>query len=479
MKIPSVDARQETTLNALLWLVACGFFMQTLDATIVNTALPAMARSLGESPLRMQSVVVAYSLTMAMLIPASGWLADRWGTRRVYVAAIALFGLGSLACAASRNVDQLVAARVLQGMGGALLLPVGRLTVLRSFPREQFLPAMSFVAVPGLIGPLIGPTLGGWLVQVATWHWIFLINIPVAVLGGLATLVYMPDKRLETVKAFDRSGYLLLAFGMVSLSLALDGMAGLGLHQAGVLVLMIFGLASLSAYWLHAVRHADPLFSPSLFAIPTLSIGLLGNLFSRLGSSCMPFLVPLLLQLGMGYSPFRAGLMMLPVAGAGMAVKQLATPLITRLGYRRVLVVNTLLIGLTMISFATAVPEHPWWLQSLQLGFFGAINSLQFTAMNTLTLKDLDPEHASSGNSLLSMVQMLAIGMGVASAGGVLAAFTSLFGSGQPAQTLQAFHATFACMGLITMASTTIFWQLTPHESVVPVGDGLAPVGDA
>jgi EmrB/QacA subfamily drug resistance transporter len=468
MKIPSVSVVQQKELNALLWLVACGFFMQTLDATIVNTALPAMARSLGESPLRMQSVVVAYSLTMAMLIPASGWITDKFGTRRVYMSAIALFVTGSLLCAASHSVDQLVAARVVQGMGGALLLPVGRLSVLRAFPRSHFLPAMSFVAIPGLIGPLIGPTLGGWLVEVASWHWIFLINVPVGVIGGVATLIYMQGSPLDRVARFDLMGYLLLAIGMVCVSLALDGLSSLGLHHAGVLVLLIFGVVSLTSYWLHASRHSDPLFSPDLFSIPTLSIGLLGNLFSRLGSSCMPLLVPLLLQVSMGYSPLHAGLMMLPVAVAGITVKRLVTTLITRAGYRRVLVVNTVLVGLIMASFALDSPQQAWWLHSVQLACFGAVNSLQFTAMNTLTLKDLDPVHASSGNGLLSMVQMLAMSMGVATAGGVLAAFTGLFGSGTPAQTLDAFHSTFACMGIITLVSACIFWQLTPGESSVP-----------
>jgi len=225
VKIPQVDAATEKSLNTLLWLVAVGFFMQTLDATIVNTALPAMARSLGESPLRMQSVVVAYSLTMAMLIPASGWIADRFGTRRVYVSAIALFVIGSVACALSNSLTQLVIARVLQGLGGAMLLPVGRLAVLRSFPRQMFLPAISFISIPGLIGPMIGPTLGGWLVEVASWHWIFLINVPVGVVGCVATLIAMKGEPAERVARFDIAGYVLLAFGMVSVSLALDGLA--------------------------------------------------------------------------------------------------------------------------------------------------------------------------------------------------------------------------------------------------------------
>ncbi|MBV8037299.1 multidrug transporter subunit MdtD [Roseateles sp.] len=461
---PSTDPQRERSLKLLLWLVAVGFFMQTLDATIVNTALPAMAASLGESPLRMQSVVVAYSLTMAMLIPASGWMADRFGMRRVYVGAILLFVLGSVLCAMSHSLALLVTARVVQGLGGALLLPVGRLVVLKTFPRERFLQAMSFVAIPGLVGPLIGPTLGGWLVEVASWHWIFLINVPVGVVGALATLRYMPRPAAAAVGRFDMAGYLLLAFGMVALSLALDGLSGLGLRQASVLVLMIFGLASLAAYWLHALRRPDPLFSPSLFQVGSLRIGLLGNLFSRLGSSCMPFLIPLLLQVTMGYSPAQAGMMMLPVAIASMSMKRLTTPLITRHGYRRVLVVNTLLVGLTMASFAFVSPDQPLVVRIVQLALFGAVNSMQFTAMNTLTLKDLGPSAASSGNSLLSMVQMLAMGMGVAAAGAVLAAFAAFFG-GEGVHTLSSFRATFATMALITIASAGIFWQLDARDS--------------
>ncbi|SDZ59549.1 MFS transporter, DHA2 family, multidrug resistance protein [Variovorax sp. YR266] len=458
------DAAVNPVRKSLLWLVAVGFFMQTLDATIINTALPAMAASLGESPLRMQSVVVAYALTMAMLIPASGWIADRFGTRRIFFSAIVLFAAGSVLCALSHGLGQLVAARVVQGLGGALLLPVGRLALLRTVPRGEFLQAMSFVAIPGLIGPLLGPTLGGWLVQYASWHWIFLINVPVGLLGCIATLKYMPDLRGVVQKRFDSVGYAMLAFGMVAISLSLDGV---GLRQGGVMVVLIFGFASIVAYWLRASRTPEPLFAPSLFHVPTLSIGLIGNLFSRLGSSCMPFLVPLLLQVSMGYSPVRAGLMMLPIALAGMAMKRFATPLITRHGYRKVLVVNTILVGCTMASFGLTAPGQPMVLHVLQLLAFGAVNSLQFTAMNTITLKDLDGSMASSGNSLLSMVQMLAMSLGVAAAGAVLAGYNGIFGTETPAHTLDAFQATFASMGLITVASAMIFWHL-PSEVRAP-----------
>jgi EmrB/QacA subfamily drug resistance transporter len=453
----------------MLWLVAMAVFMQMLDTTIVNTALPSMAADLGESPLRMQAVIVSYALTVAMLIPASGWLADRLGTRRVFVAAIVLFTLGSLACAASQTLPQLVVSRVLQGLGGAMLLPVGRLTVLRVVPRQEFLAAMSFVTLPGLIGPLVGPTLGGWLSQTVSWHWIFLINVPLGIVGGIAAMRLMPDLR-EPVARFDLLGYVLLAFAMVTVSLSLDALADRRPHHAVVLVLLVFGLAGLVAYWLHAARSARPLFPLALFKVHTFGVGLLGNLFSRVGSGGMPYLIPLLLQVAMGYSPMRAGIMMIPTAIAGMFSKRIVVPLVHGLGYRRVLVGNTVLVGLAMASFALVRAETPWYVLGLQFAGFGFVNSLQFTAMNTLALRDLDDELASSGNSLLSMVMMLAMSLGVAIAGGLLAAFggaaispATIPGRGDA---LAAFRWSFVCVGLVTMASAAIFAQLEPTHHI-------------
>ncbi|WP_445936162.1 multidrug transporter subunit MdtD [Pigmentiphaga sp. YJ18] len=457
---PTVDHRK--TLNITLWLVAIGLFMQTLDTTIVNTALPAMAASLGESPLRMQSVVISYALTMAVLIPASGWLADRFGTRKVYFSAIVLFTLGSVLCAVSQDLSQLVASRVVQGAGGAMLMPVGRLVILRSFPQERLLPALSFVAIPAMVGPMIGPVLGGWLSEQFSWHWVFLINIPVGVAGAIATRTFMIDKRETQRAAFDGVGYGLLAFGMAAISLSLDGFSGRATGHATVVLMLVFGLISIVTYWLRAGRQAAPLFSPALFRIHTFTIGLLGNLFARLGSSGMPFLLPLLLQVSLGYSPTHSGLMMLPVAAAGMLSKRLATSLITRYGYRHVLVVNTVLVGLTIASFSLVDASHPVWAQVVLMAFFGAVNSLQFTAMNTLTLKDLGQQGASSGNSILSMMQMLAISLSVTVAGGILSAFSHFVDHGAPQDALAAFHATFICIGLLTAASAWIFWQLSP-----------------
>jgi EmrB/QacA subfamily drug resistance transporter len=457
------------SLNILLWIAAVGFFMQTLDATIVNTALPAMARSLGESPLRTQAVVISYALAMAMLIPASGWLADRFGTRKVFFSALVLFGIGSLLCAYSPSLPYLVASRVIQGLGGAMLLPVGRLAVLRAFPREKFLQAMSLVTIPGLLGPLIGPTLGGWLVEYASWHWIFLINVPIGIIGCIATARYMPDFRTASLSRFDMVGYLLLAISMTSISLSLDGMSELAMRHATVLLLLILGLVCLAAYWLRAARRPDPLFPLALFKVNSFSVGILGNLFARIGSGCMPFLIPLLLQLTLGFTPLQAGLMMVPVAIAGIFVKRMGTPLIERFGYRRVLLVNTVLVGLAICSFALVSPNEPLWVRLLQLTIFGAVNSMQFTAMNTLALKDLEGGLASSGNGLLSMVMMLSMSLGVAAAGALLSAFVEFFKD--KAHPLSAFHGTFICMGLITAMSAFIFAQLAPGADDRPGND--------
>lgn len=455
------------THKPLLWLVSLAIFMQMLDSTIVNTALPAMARSLGESPLQMQSVVFSYALAVASFIPASGWIADRFGTRRTFFAAIVLFTLGSLACALSPTLQWLVASRVLQGIGGAMLLPVGRLAVMRTVPRDQFLAAMSFIAIPALIGPLLGPTLGGWLVEVASWHWIFLINLPIGVIGLIAAVRIMPDHYAQRKHRFDLAGYLMLAFGMVALSLALDGVSAIGSAQALVILLAVIGIAALVGYWLHAANSREPLFSLTLFHVASFRIGILGNLFSRIGSGAMPLLIPLLLQVGMGMSPMTAGMMMIPVALAGMAAKRAAVSLVMRFGYRRILMINTVCVGLAMASFALINAHQPLWVQLVQLSLFGAVNSMQFTVMNTVTLRDLDMEQASSGNSLLSMVMMLATGFGAATAGSLLATFgTHIVGHGATA----ALHATFVCVGAITLSSTLVFWQLPesrPHPRAV------------
>lgn len=476
--LPLLDA---ATRRALPWLVAVGFFMQSLDATILNTTLPRMAEDMGESPLRMQSVVIAYMLTVALLIPASGWLADRWGTRRLYFGAIALFACGSLLCALAPSLPWLIVARVVQGIGGAFLLPVGRLAILRAFPRAELLKVMAFVTVPGLVGPLLGPPLGGWLVEVASWHWVFLINLPVGLLGCAATWRFMPELR-GIGSRFDWPGFVLFSLGLVMVSLGLQGLGERAFSVAASLLLLVAGLAAMTGYWLHAVRDETPLFSPALFRIHTFSIGVLGNLFSRLGSGAMPFLVPLFLQVGLGYPPVVAGLSMLPIVIGAMASKTIAVPLIDRFGYRAVLVGNTLALAAMIASFALVGRDTPRGVILTQLAVFGIFNSLQFTAMNTLSLGDLDPVRASSGNSLLSVVMQLSMSLGVAAAGALLAAFgdaPAARGTTDVQALLHTFHATFASVGALSALAACIFFQLGRADVPAVAVEPAAVVEDA
>jgi EmrB/QacA subfamily drug resistance transporter len=450
------------TKRFLPWVVAIAFFMQTLDGTILNTTLPTMARSLGESPLRMQSVVIAYLLTVALFIPASGWLADRFGTRRVFLAAVVLFSFGSLLCALSPSLPWLVAARVVQGVGGALLLPVGRLAVLRAYPRTELLKVLSFVTIPGLVGPLVGPPLGGWLVEVASWHWVFLINLPVGAIGVFAALRYMPDLRGAAGRRFDWPGFAMFSLGLAFVTLGLQGLGERAISAPLSILLVIGGLAALAAYWVHAARTENALFSLALFRIPTFSVGVLGNLFARLGSGAMPFLTPLFLQVGLGYAPSVAGLTMVPTVIGAMAIKLVAEPLIKRFGYRRVLVTNTLLLGGLIAGFALVDRATPHLAILAYLGLFGVCNSLQFTAMNTLTLGDLDDARASGGNSLLSVVMQLSMSLGVAAAGALLGAFAVLPPAAPDLE--RTFHLTYLCMGALSALAAGIFFQLGRRE---------------
>jgi len=444
-------APQAFSQKAMLWIVFAGFFMQTLDTTIVNTALPSMAHSLGEKPLDLKPVVVAYTLTMAMLTPASGWLADKFGTRRVYFSAILIFVLGSVFCATAHTLTQLVVARVLQGVGGSMLLPVGRLAVLRNIPGEQYIAALAFVSIAGQVGPIFGPVLGGWLVQSASWHWIFLINVPVGLVGLFAVRRYLPAGEAGVAPPFDWIGCGLLSLCMVTFSLALEN----GAHSPWSALLAAISISSALLYIPHARRHATPLFRLALFREPNFSVGLIGNLVCRIGSGAVPFLLPLLFQLQLGYSPLHSGMMLLPVAIAGTISKRWIVPLVNRFGYDTFLLVNTVIVGASIASFSAISPGWPLAMSIVQLATFGAANSMQFAAMNSVTLKGLTREDAGSGNSLFSMVQMLAIGQGVTIGGGLVSLFSVKLGVAAPA-----YRLAFLSVGIITLFSALVFRRL-------------------
>lgn len=447
-----------------LWIVAFGFFMQALDTTIVNTALPSMAHSLGVSPLQMHSVVVAYVLTVAVMLPASGWLADRVGVRNVFFSAIVLFTLGSLFCAWSSTLDQLILSRVVQGLGGAMMVPVGRLTVLKIVPRAQYMAAMALVTIPGQVGPLLGPALGGILVEYATWHWIFLINIPVGITGAVATLRLMPNHTLPT-RAFDMTGFLLLAAGMALLTIALDGHQDAGRTPWLLFLLVTAGASALLLYLRHAWGNPGALFSLRLFKTKTFSVGLAGSLCGRIGSGMLPFMTPVFLQIGLGFSPFHAGLMMIPMVLGSMGMKRIVVQVVNHFGYRRVLVASTLALALLSLLFVSVALMGWYWLLPAILFCQGMVNATRFSSMNTLTLKDLPDALASSGNSLLSMVMQLAMSIGVSIAGILLGIFGHPAEISDPAALHTLFISTYVCMAAVIALPALIFLRVPAERS--------------
>ena len=443
------------TARMLPWLVAVAFFMQALDGTILNTALPAIAHELGENPLRMHGLVLAYLVTVAILIPASGWLADKFGTRRVFFSAILLFCTGSLLCTFADSFNSLMLSRIIQAIGGALMMPVGRLVVLRAYPRSELVRVMSFVTLPGLVGPLIGPTIGGWLVEYANWRWIFAINLPIGLIGAIASYRLMPDLRPEKSWGFDFIGFTLFGALTLSIIFTLESLSHPSFISPSWLILS--GVLAVALYYLHASRKKHPLFSLSLFKVHSFSIGILGNLFSRLGSSAMPFITPLMMQVGLGYSPSVAGMSMIPLTLAGMATKPFMAWLIKRFGYRPVLACNTFVQGFLIAAMALITAEtHLAWLLLL-LSLIGVSMYIQYTALGTYTLTDLDNQQASSGTSLMSVTIQLAIGLAVSLAGAFLALFNPDEGTLPQSTVMDAFACAYIGLGAVSVITTLLF----------------------
>ncbi|WP_300393108.1 DHA2 family efflux MFS transporter permease subunit [uncultured Psychrobacter sp.] len=446
----------------LPYVLAVALFMQILDATILNTSLPQMAEALGESPLKMQWAVISYALTLAIFIPISGFLADKYGTRKVFLSAIIIFSVGSLMCAASPTLDILIGSRVIQGIGGAMMTPVARLILVKSYPRNKLLTVMNFAVIPALIAPLVGPVLGGYIVQYFSWHWIFLINIPMGILGYVMGKKLVPDL-FEDAKHLDWAGFALFAAAACGFTLAVEfgSQTGRGLYG---LILALIASVLIGAYVWHAKRRQAPLFPLSLFRIRTFRIGIVGNLFTRLGISAVPFLLPLLLQVVFKYSPSQAGWLLAPIAIGAMGIKPWVSKIIQRYSYRKVLVVNTILLGILIIILAQFNDPSYWIWYIPILIIMGACNSMQFSAMNTLTIGDLEGTQTSSGNSLMAVNQQLAIGFGITFGAAVL----NLLRERMDLDMLMAFQTTYWVLGILTILSGLHFLRLKPND-----GDGL------
>ncbi|MFC4163607.1 MFS transporter [Epilithonimonas zeae] len=438
-------------------ILGTAIFMQMLDSTILNTSLPSIARDLQESPLDMQNAIISYVLTLALFMPVSGFLADKFGTKKIFILSLVVFSVGSLFCSLSQNLTELVISRVIQGVGGSLMTPVGKLALIRAFNKNELLKAMNFAIIPALIGPVMGPLVGGYMVDYLTWHWIFLINIPIGILGIVLSLKYMPNYKSPVID-FDLKGFLIFALASLLLSSALE-LLGNAQNITPVLMIFFLGFLMLYFYYKHAKKDNNPIFPLNLFKVRTFRVGILGNLATRLGISSIPLLVPLMIQIAYGKSALTSGWIIAPMALTAMFGKSFVIGILDRFGYRKTLMVNTFTIGILICCLAIpSVQSSIYWFIPilLILGFF---NSIQFTSMNTISIADLRPYQNSSGNSLVSVNQQFAVGFGIAFGLIVLKLFegdTTLVKN----QVHTAFRYTFLVVGFLTILSGLVFRRL-------------------
>jgi len=453
-----------TAKNYLPWVVAAALFMEQLDSTIVNTAVPAMAASLRVTPLSLKAVVTSYILSLAVCIPVSGWMADRFGTRRVFGGAVAAFTLTSILCGLSVNAPMLVAARILQGIAAAMMMPVGRLSILRTFAKLELLMAMNFVIIPALIGPLLGPTVGGLIVHWLSWRVIFFVNVPVGLAALLLAYRHMPDYRGDAARPLDVVGMVLFGSGAALLSWLLEIFGEHHLDVTSGAVLLLLCVALLAAYGWHARQTEFPLLRLALFRVRTFRISVVGGFVTRLGIGGMPLLLPLLYQLGMGLPAWQSGLLMMPVAAAAMGMKFISAWVLARYGYRRVLIVNTVTIGLVAGLFALVVPATPIVLivlLALALGFF---NSLQFSSINSMAYADIEAADSSMASTIASSLQQMSMSFGLACGSLITGWYLGGLPQTDHAAVTSALHHTFLTLGGLTILSSLSFWKLRPAD---------------
>ncbi|KFF10656.1 MFS transporter [Flavobacterium hydatis] len=465
MNANSAGQNKETIKKVLPLILATSIFMQMLDSTILNTSITAIAKDLNESPLDMQNAIISYVLTLALFMPVSGFLSDKFGTKKVFIFALLLFSIGSLFCSLSQNLTHLVFSRVIQGIGGSLMTPVGKLALIKTFPKKELLKAMNFAIIPALIGPVLGPLVGGYMVDYLSWHWIFLINIPFGIIGILLSLKYMPDYKSPIID-FDLKGFLIFAAASLLLSISLE-LFGNTVQLTPVLLILMSGFLMLYWYYHHAVTDKNPLFPLNLFQVRTFRVGIIGNLATRLGFSSIPLLLPMMIQIAYGQSAVTSGWIVAPMALTAMFGKSAVIKILNTYGYRKTLMVNTFIIG--VLICALAIPSiHTsiyWYVPIISvLGFF---NSIQFTSMNSISIADLRNYHTSSGNSLVSVNQQLAIGFGIAFGLLVLKIFqgdVKLIHN----EIHNAFRYTFLVVGFLTILSGLVFRRLHDKD-----GDNL------
>jgi len=442
-------------------IIAVALFMENMDSTVIATSLPAIAADIGANPLALKLAVTSYLLSLAVFIPASGWTADRFGARTVFRAAIAVFVIGSIGCALSGSLTDFVIARIVQGMGGAMMTPVGRMVLIRTISKRELVGAMAWVTTPALIGPVLGPPVGGFITTYATWHWIFIINVPIGLLGIALATRYIPDIRAEHHERFDLKGMVLVGLGIAGVAF---GFSVLGLNFLPwyiVVSLMAAGAFFIAAYLVHERHTKNPALDLTLFRIPTFRASVVGGFTFRLGIGALPFLLPLMLQVGFGKTPFESGLITFASAMGAMGMKMAAVSFLRRFGFRNILVTNTIISAGFLAACATFTEATPAALMVGLLLIGGFFRSLQFTSINTIAYADIETARVSRATSLVSVGQQLSLSAGVA-VGALAVQITEHLRAAGPLSAAD-FRPAFLVVAAISALSVLIFFKLPPE----------------
>jgi EmrB/QacA subfamily drug resistance transporter len=452
-------ARAGTSIIPLI--VACSLFMEQLDSTIIATALPTIARSLDEDPLRLNLAITCYLLSLAIFIPLSGWMADRFGARTVFRAAIGVFMVGSILCGLSNSLWGFVVSRMIQGMGGAMMSPVGRFVMLRAVPKADLMRAMIVVTTPAMLGPVFGPPLGGFIVTYFSWRWIFFLNVPLALLGILLVTLFVDNLREDNIRPIDWPGFALTGIGLSCLIFGFEIAGRGGLPGSIVAAMIAIGIACIAVYIWHAKRTAFPVIDLRLLDITTFRIGVTGGTLTRMGIGALPFLLPMMLQLGFGYSPIVSGLLTFASAAGALTNRLAATAIIRRYGYRNTLLFNAFLTSALLGVNALWRPGTPVMLIFGVLLFGGFFRSLQFSAVNTLGYSDVPAALMSRATPFASMAQQLAMSLGIGT--GALLLHVTLLLRGHTELGPSDFTPAFIGVGLISFIALPIFMKLSPE----------------